>query len=269
MRLPLIRPPDEFWIAKWRWTIPEYISLPCLFLVSQAIVFGKENRLWVVRSQTTFPWPGASASLEGNYFCSRSPKYLKVHQPGPPASQVWCNKPDGRGEDKSASAPSLRRNGFTPFQPQWALVDLNVCFEIWNTNSVGIDNVSLSAGCKQTAGEKGTVMSKWTPRLTIDAVERTPFGLWVHLEWMTALYVLFNVNTLDWLMMVEGLPLGLLMQCYHTLSIFLSGGGRLSFRSLSYCHHLLLSLSSSFRSLFSFSVSSVWPCHGFSPSVGS
>ncbi len=168
---------------KKRRTIPltEYISLPCLLLVSQAIVFGKENHLWVVRSQTTFPWPGASASLEGNYFCSRTPKYLsKVHQPGPPARWVRCNKPDGRGEDKSghvmASTPSLRQNGFTPFQPQWALVDLNVCFEIWNTNSVGIDNVSLPAGCKQTSGEKGTVMLKWTPRLTIDAVEQTPFG---------------------------------------------------------------------------------------------
>lgn len=31
-------------------------------------------------------------------------------------------------------------------------------------------------------------------------------------------------KTLDWLMMVEGLPLGLLMQCYHTLAIFLSDG---------------------------------------------
>lgn len=75
-------------------------------------------------------------------------------------------------------------------------------------------------------------MSKWTPRLTIGAVERTPFGLWVHLECITALYVLivrdllFSMKrTWDWLMMVEGLPLGLLMQRYHTLSIFLSGGG--------------------------------------------
>lgn len=143
-------------------------------------MFRKENHLWVLRSQTTFPWPGASASLEGNYFCSHTPKYLQVHQPGPPARRVRCNKLDGRGEDKSshimASTPSLRLNGFTLFQPQWALVDLNVCFEIWNTNSVWIDNVSLPAGCKQASGEKGTVMLKWTPRLTIDAVEQTPFG---------------------------------------------------------------------------------------------
>lgn len=55
-------------------------------------------------------------------------------------------------------------------------------------------------------------------------------------------------KTLDWLMMVEGLPLGLLMQCYHTLAIFLSDGvGGLSFRSLSYCH---LFFSSSLQSLF-------------------
>lgn len=39
-------------------------------------------------------------------------------------------------------------------------VDVNVCFEIWNINSIRIDNVSLPAGCKTTAGEKGTVTLK-------------------------------------------------------------------------------------------------------------
>lgn len=84
--------------------------------------------------------------------------------------------------------------------------------------------------------------------------------LWVHLEWITTLYVLFNENSLDWLMMVEGLPLGLLMQCYHKLSIFLSGGWA------GYHFALCLTVINSFSpSLLRFGLFSLFQSAAFGP----
>lgn len=59
-------------------------------------------------------------------------------------------------------------------------------------------------------------------------------------------------KTLDWLMMVEGLPLGLLMQCYHMLAIFLSDGGWEVDCRFALCLAVISSVSS-YQSLFPFS----------------